>query len=190
MKTLVIHPTDSSTDFLKPIYEAIPKKNKTVITTGLDFNELADLIEKHDRVIMLGHGWTMGLFNVSEFETGGLVIDWKLADLLREKSENIFIWCRAHVFVETHNLKGFNSDMFISEVGESALLSREPYYLSRNLATQEQIDESNNGFVNIIKKYINKDVETIYKKTTKQYSVLAKNNPVARYNYERLYLSK
>lgn len=186
MRTLVIHPTDPSTNFLIPIYEGIPEKNKTVINTGIGINELVHLIDEHDRVMMLGHGWTMGLFNVSGFNTGGFVIDWKLADLLREKKENIYIWCRAHVFVEDFELYGFNTDMFISEVGESLLLER----TGGKIATQKQVDESNNGFVDIIKKYINEDVKTIYENTYKEYEVLAEKNPVAKYNHERLFLNE
>ena len=54
MKTLVIHPHDQSTHFLKPIYEDIP--NKTVITGGWGIVEVRTLISMHDRIIMMGHG--------------------------------------------------------------------------------------------------------------------------------------
>ena len=61
-KILIIHPQDPSTSFLKPIYTRI--KNKTIITGGINKEELKKQIELHDRVIMLGHGSPMGLFSV------------------------------------------------------------------------------------------------------------------------------
>lgn len=184
MKTLVIHPSDPSTDFLKPIYEAIPEENKTVVTTGKTFDELKQLIQEHDRVMMLGHGWTFGLFNVSGFKTGGLVIDERMVETLNEKEGNIFIWCRAHVFVDYYKLKGFNTDMFVSEVGEAFMVE------SEELPTQQVVDESNETFVNIIKKYINEDFKTMHSKTYEEYGVLAESNPVADYNHQRLFLNE
>lgn len=59
MSTLIIHPKDPSTNFLKPIYA--PIQDKTLITGGIDKTELRELIENHDKVIMLGHGFPWGL---------------------------------------------------------------------------------------------------------------------------------
>ena len=58
MKNLIIHPQDTSTDFLSPIYT--PLKNKTVVKGGITKTELRTLIESHDRIIMLGHGSPYG----------------------------------------------------------------------------------------------------------------------------------
>jgi hypothetical protein len=91
MKTLIIHAEDSSTDFLCPIYQTI--KDKTVLRKGLTKNEIAEQIEKHDRVLMLGHGSIEGLFSVGQFKTNNsLIIDSSLISLLAEKEENIYIW--------------------------------------------------------------------------------------------------
>ena len=46
MKTLVIHPKDNSTDFLKVIYES---KNFTILTHSFSFNTVYSAIEKHDK---------------------------------------------------------------------------------------------------------------------------------------------
>ena len=65
MKSLIIHPEDPTTDFLIPIYERL--KNKTIIKGGVSKSELQELIESHDRVLMLGHGsplWVIKLRSV------------------------------------------------------------------------------------------------------------------------------
>lgn len=192
MKTLVIHPTDRSTDFLKPIYENI--ENKTVITGGKTREEIIQLIEEHDRVIMLGHGWSMGLFNMGNFKTSAFVIDGSMIEHLNKK-ENIYIWCHAHDFVEHYKLKGFNTNMFISEVGESILLKYHDFTgdlmeVDENqdgLASQEEIDESNNTFAELVGKHINEDCKTIHAKVYDEYGKLAEKSRVADYNHKRLF---
>ena len=52
MKTLIIHPDDPSTDFLKPIYEHIT--NATIVTGGISKKEVNQLIEQHDCIYMMG----------------------------------------------------------------------------------------------------------------------------------------
>jgi len=115
MKTLVIHPKDSSTDFLKPIYENI--SDKTVITGGATPEQLVKLIESHDRIMMMGHGSPSGLFGIGFNRL--FVVDSGLVEHLNKKENNVFIWCNADRFVEAHNLKGLYSGMFISEVSEA-----------------------------------------------------------------------
>ena len=66
-KTLIIHPDDRSTDFLKPIYASIEKA--TIITGGKSKNEVVELIEQHDRTIILGHGSPNGLFAMRQTKT-------------------------------------------------------------------------------------------------------------------------
>lgn len=179
MKTLIIHPKDKSTDFLKPIYKNIP--NKTLVTGGNTKDELKDLILKHDRTIMLGHGCPYGLFGVGQFpDTKGLIIDKTFVDVL-SKGENIYIWCNSDKFVNGNNLKGFFSGMFISEVGESM------YCGVPN--KQSVVDESNNTFSLILSKYVTESVDTIYKKVRREYGCITDTNEVAKYNHERLYVN-
>ena len=181
MKTLIIHPEDSSTTFLDIVYESIP--NKTVITGGISKAEVQQLIREHDRVMMMGHGSPGGLFNVGKFKNcGAYVIDQQMVPLLKEKTDNVFIWCNADKFVDVFGLKGFYSGMFISEVGEA-------YYCGLPGTEQEQVDESNYGFCNIIAKYINENTSTIHENVRKEYGLIATENPVALYNYNRLYQS-
>lgn len=137
--TLVIHASDPSTEFLREIYEDKPYD---VIHSSHYF--LDKLLLRYDRVIMLGHGWTSGLFSVGQF-LGPFAIDDYSAVFLEGKS-NVYIWCMASTFVQQHRLRGFSSGMFISEVGEAAWFNIH--------ASQEQIDHSNHLFTGVIKEQI------------------------------------
>jgi hypothetical protein len=181
MKTLIIHPQDSSTSFLDIVYENV--QDKTLITGGVSKSEVIKLIMEHDRVMMMGHGSPGGLFAVGQFgNSGAYIIDQSMVPYLRDKTDNVFIWCNADKFVDVFKLKGFYSGMFISEVGEAN-------YCGLPGMSQEVVDESNYGFVNIIAKYINEDKELIHENVKKEYGMIAENNPVALYNNNRLYKS-
>jgi hypothetical protein len=181
MKTLIIHPEDESTFFLDIVYK--PIENKTVINGGISKTELMTLIREHDRVMMMGHGSPAGLFSINKFNNcGTYIIDQQMVPLLKEKKDNVFIWCNADKFVEVFGLEGFYSGMFISEVGEA-------YYCGLPGTEQDQVDESNYGFVNIIAKYINEDKNVIHENVKKEYGIIAEENPIALYNNNRLYKS-
>ena len=177
MRTLVIHPHDESTHFLKPIYENIP--NKTIITGGLFTDEVNKLICSHDQIIMLGHGSSRGLFGVN-FKRNYVIGD-DQADLLQDK-ECIFIWCHADRFVKEHNLKGLYSGMFVSEVGEALL-----YQLRGD---KKLIDESNNTFAFMLGSIINNPLNEVYTQIKKDYGWLANINEIAKYNHERIGLAE
>lgn len=180
MKTLIIHPKDSSTSFLDIVYNPIP--NKTVITGGVSKRQLYRLIEKHDRIMMMGHGSPFGLFSVGQFKSVYLyIIDHTFVPLLKTKKDNVFIWCNADRFVEQYQLNGFYSGMFISEVGEA-------FYCGLPGTTQDIVDESNFGFCEILSKHINENTEVIHEKVKNEYNLIAESNPVALYNVKRLYL--
>lgn len=181
MKTLIVHPFDTTTEFLSPIYLDLP--NKSVVRRGYKAVAVKKMIEQHDRVIMMGHGSPNGLFSVGQFEEDyGFIINHTMIDILNRQPQNIFIWCNADQFVGKYNLKGFYSGMFISEVSEAA-------YCGLPGIRQEQVDESNDRFAHILGACINDPKETLYNKVKKAYGILAENNPVARYNYDRLYLN-
>jgi hypothetical protein len=181
MKTLIIHPADHSTSFLDIVYESVP--NKTLITGGVSKGDLIRLIDEHDRVMMMGHGSPGGLFAVGQFKNvGAYIIDQSMVPYLKQKQNNVYIWCNADKFVDVFGLKGFYSGMFISEVGEAN-------YCGLPGMGQEVVDESNYGFCNIIAKYINEDKEFIHENVKKEYGLIAENNPVALYNNNRLYKS-
>jgi len=181
MRTLVIHPKDRSTDFLKPIYSSI--SNKTVICGCISKTHLMKLIVEHERIIMLGHGSSRGLLSKGQFfMTGNYIIDHYLVELLSKKTNNIFIWCHADMFVHNYELKGFYSGMFISEVNEA-------FYCGLTYCNQKVIEESNVIFAEIVAQNINKPLNTLYKNVIQEYTILSKTNPIAKFNLDRLYLN-
>jgi len=180
MKTLIIHPNDSSTKFLETIYSKIV--DKTVVTGGESADDIIRLIESHDRVMMMGHGSPYGLFSMGNFNMGSpYVINYMTVPLLRKKDNSVFIWCNADEFVNRYELKGFYSGMFISEVEEAE-------YCRLYATDQELVDESNDGFCEILSRYVDEDKHVIYENVKKEYGVIAELNPVALYNNNRLYI--
>jgi len=182
MCTLIIHPKDQSTNFLKPIYASIP--NKTVINGGISKSDLRKLIKNHDRVLMLGHGSHLGLLSVGQFpDASSYIIDNSYSDLLLDKEENMFIWCNADQFVQRLGLNGFFIGMFISEVSEA-------YYLGYSITNRNLIKESNECFATIVSRNIHLPLNVFYKNVIREYGVLAKTNPIAKFNLDRLFLTE
>lgn len=96
--TLVIHCEDRTTDMLSQIYEG---KNWDVLRDGnIDKDELHKLLESHNKIICLGHGWTSGLINK---QGGGLVISQDEVPYLRDKKLFV-IWCNADKFFERYGI--------------------------------------------------------------------------------------
>jgi hypothetical protein len=180
MKTLVIHPDDRSTDFLRGLYLDLP--DKTVITSGIDKLKLQEKIDTHARVIMCGHGSPNGLFSVGKFPESPYIIDDSMVDSLRYKT-NFFIWCHADVFVRRHGLTGFHMGMFLSEMSECLCLGVD--------CTDTDITESNIDFAKIFFRHIDEPPIVFYKNVLVEYGQLvARNNPVAEYNHSRLFLNR
>jgi hypothetical protein len=167
MKTLVLHPDDRSTDFLKEIYSG---KGYDVITRwDISYPVLKAMVETHDRIMMMGHGSPNGLIGF-----GHIFMNPKFIELLQTK-ECVCIWCNADKYVEPNNIKGFYTGIFISEVGEAA------YYGIK--ATQREIDYSNDLFALMMKNRI--DSDTLYEEIKKDY--LVDGSPVIKFNNDRLY---
>jgi hypothetical protein len=180
MRTLVVHPKDPTTQFLVPIYANLT--NKTVVRSGITKSEVKGLIESHDRVIMLGHGAPFGLMNPGQFpDTGLFIIDGSMANSLKNKSNCIFIWCHADQFLKTYGLSGLCSSMFISEMGESDLYGFEDIDMG-------MIDQSNMTFSFILSKYINEPIYVLHQSLLTEYEVVARTNPIAKFNLEGLQL--
>ena len=135
MKTLVIHPKDSSTHFLTESYLG---QDFTVITdVNVGKSKLKQLIKSHDKIIMMGHGTKEGLLATKRF-----VIDSTYVYLLKDKV-CICIWCNADDFFNKYKLKGYATGMIISEIDEG-------YYHGVN-CTSKEISESNQLFAKSIK---------------------------------------
>jgi len=178
--TLVIHPEDASTDFLKPIYT--PLKKKSVLTGNCAEESIKDEIKSSERVMMMGHGTPSGLLHVGKFVSPtAYVIDKRYQPLLKEKENSVYIWCNADQFIESNDLRGFYTGMFISEVHEAK-------YCGLGSVSQKMIDESNNLFSSLVSEVIEEDVYKIHAYVSANYIKITSTNPVARYNYERLYV--
>jgi hypothetical protein len=172
---LVIHMTDKTTDFLKPIYANL---KADILHKAASPADMIEAIQKHDRIIMMGHGGPSGLFGSGY----GLIINDSLAKYLEEKDNSIFIWCNADKYVEHNKLKGFYTGMFVSEVGEANMMKIEPP------VTQADIDFSNNLYAKIVGSVINGNKDTILAKVKAEYNTEKyPENRVIKYNEERQY---
>lgn len=176
MKTLIIHPSDRSTDFLRDIYRHLD--DATVVTKNISRGTLHELISSHDQIVMLGHGSPSGLFNVARIGDGGFTIGYSEVPLLRDK-QCIFIWCYASEFVLKHGLRGLSSGMFISEVSEANWC--------RVDGSQEHVDRSNEVFAEALGTALTatEDYQQVLEQVTREYEVLVPENAVAQYNLER-----
>lgn len=164
-QTLVIHPEDPSTDFLIEIYR---DRGFTEIRQDFHPQKLEELILKHQRILFLGHGFHHGLLHF--YQT---IIDQRFAPILQNK-ELVGIWCFAKSFFDQHQLKGFYTDMFISEFPEAQVMGVQ--------ATESEIEESNREFARAVRK--NLFHPNCHQRILNDYGKLT--TAVARYNQERL----
>ena len=184
--TLIIHPQDPTTDDLCPIYQDAGLTGRVTVVRGdVSRKELQELIASHDRVWMMGHGSAVGLMDREKaFDpTDPVVIDGSHAKLLREKGDScIFLWCYAQDFVEPRELRGFYSGMFISELREADLLGLEG-------VTESHIETSNKVFADCMKTCVanSSAPEILQELKSGAYAELAQSNPVAAFNFERLF---
>lgn len=101
---------------------------------------------------------------------------------LKDKTSSIFIWCYADQFVQRHGLEGLCSGMFVSEDAEAV-------YYGFDDIEWDMINQSNERFASIFSKYINEPVEVLYQNLLYEYGLIARTNPIAKFNRERLYLT-
>jgi len=166
MKTLVIHPDDRTTDFLKTIYEG---KGYTVITDRIiPTTYILKQIRLHDRIMIMGHGGPGGLLGYFQlFQTPEFI------QLLRQK-QCVCIWCNANQYVERFGITGFYTGMFISEVSEA-------YYFGIHV-DQARIDYSNNLFSKVMRELI--EYPIILEEVKTHYNG---DCEVIKFNNDRLY---
>lgn len=150
MKTLVIHPKDSTTDFLTPVWESNPEW--TVIrSNSVTKSELRRQIRLHDRVVCMGHGCDAGLFRVGNYNS--LLIDSTFVQMLREK-DCVFVWCNSDVFFRKYDLKGFYTGMIISDADE-ALYCCVPFAI-------RDVERANTKLMEALREGISHDSKTMY----------------------------
>jgi hypothetical protein len=175
MKTLVIHPVDDSTEFLREIYANI---SCTVVRQRTSKHELNELMKSHDRIIGLGHGSPAGLFGWWGVDQASFSIGASNAPVLQNK-ENIYIWCHADQFVKRHHLAGFSSGMFISEVDEASM-----YDIN---ASRSNVEISNYAFAYTLGRALasgNPTPKGLFEIVTKEY--LDESDPVVTFNSKRM----
>lgn len=155
MKTLVIHPNDYTTLPLSKIYKG--KGFHEITHSNPSSGYIRCSIKDADRIIMLGHGTEDGLLYGNK---KGFVISSKHAQLLRQK-ECIMIWCFAKQFATKYKLKGFGTDMFISELEEAIYCSV--------YSTLEEIEDSFHLFSNLVSEQVDKSSQEIFDYVNQNY---------------------
>lgn len=124
--SVIIHPNDNSTRFLKRLYSGFG----TPVVADETFNNkgIREFITQNEDkvVVMLGHGCPDGLFaprknknypdGIDQF--GRLIINSTHVDMLR-KHTCVGIWCYAVDFARKYGLHGLFSGMIISELSEA-----------------------------------------------------------------------
>lgn len=131
------------------------------------------LKESCNDLVLYGHGWETGLFNV---DWNGELVGANEVDMLRKRNV-VGLWCYAGNFADKYNLHGFFTSMFISNIDEANELGIQ--------STPEIILEESIKF--------NKLINTLLKSHTHYskwiefiQSNITPNCPVANYNYEAL----
>ena len=169
MRTLVIHPTDPSTDFLKPIYEHL-ECNVLSSAHACRPSNITKMIQNHVRIIMLGHGYPGGMYGHKR-----IVINSDHSYALKDK-DIYAIWCMADQFFQSNNLTGVCTGMIISEPLE-AIFFKVDY-------VQEELDESNILFADSVKQAI-ADAPNCAESFAKSYQ--CDGNRIVDYNKKRFY---
>ena len=181
MKTLIVHPKDKSTDDFKYIYSN--ENHYKVINGQLYKSELYELIQLHLRTIFIGHGTSRGLSNLNKFkDKGEYIINHKFKNVLKGSSQNIYLWCYSNRFVKNNDLKGIFTGMFISDLQEAK------QYNLKNVKKKD-IEASNVFFCQTLASCINKNNKMIYSKLISEYTLFAKDNKIAKFNAQNIYIN-
>jgi hypothetical protein len=184
MKNLVIHFYDETTTFLCHIYDALP--NTTVISDCLSKEVLLEMVKSHDRIFVLGHGSSRGLFNPDTLE---FLVDATFSKVLKDKV-GFYIFCHADKYVINNKLTNcFYTGMFLSEIWELPEYNQEippEEYLNYTLL----IEESNKKFATQLGKLLLENdfqLEPVFKGIKEHYGNYATKNEIAAFNCDRLF---
>ncbi len=176
--TLVIHPRDPTTDFLKPLYANM--RDKTVVRGGANQEDIRELIRNHKTIVMLGHGSPFGLFSVGQFPDTCVIGDQHGA--LLQTKETVCVWCNADKFARPWELNGFYTGMFISERHEAAMMGIYG-------VPQAEIDQSNAAFAEAVGQVADRGTFMMYAAAKHRYRQMTPVSRVARFNQNRMYHS-
>lgn len=162
MKTLIVHPPDPTTGFIKPAYEGF----ECTLIEIASASAIRRAIMAHDRIICMGHGTPLGLLNQHQ---KGFTVDSRMVQALRPKLCHL-IWCHANEFTKKYHLNGYSCGMIISEPSEADYLGipNRP----------GDIEASNEALIAALK-------PLIWENQIGQYLAI---NPLMEYNRQNLYL--
>ena len=186
---LVIHPDDESTRVLSVIYADL--KDAVVVTKEKSRAELHALAKDANVVFCLGHGTNLGLLAVGQF--GDKVehcVESSFVPAFKSKRTRglLFIWCNADAWVAGFPKlrRVFFSGMFVSDAEEA--------YIASLPMDNALIEQSNVSFCEIVRKHIGLlcvgDIADFHARVVAEYREIAKNNPIASFNCDRLYFRK
>lgn len=153
MKRLVIHPKDSSTDFLRTIYKDwIETELYTANLTGKEVNRLFHHCSEMTQIMLLGHGFEKGLFRRVElphesYDT--IIVGHPHVYFLRKHHNIVGIFCHADKFARAEGLHGLFSGMIISELPEAEMLNIR--------TTEEEVKTENKKLAFRIKKLLDEE---------------------------------
>lgn len=172
MRTLFIHPTDPSTEFLNSVYaDYVGNDDVTIIEgTRISHAVIKRALKDADRIIFMGHGTEYGLLDMIG---NRYVITSKDLQFFKNKPV-ICYWCNANIFVDKYDLNAFATGMFVSEIKEANWFNLP---MDQNL-----IDASNNLFCKILSRCLFDDVNTIMSVIDRAY--IDNNNPIICFNRE------
>lgn len=127
----------TDTDTFKDIYKDVECRALLINPTR---KEAVEALNKwrNDTVLCFGHGTENGLLNAN---LNGYIIDDKNFYLLNGR-EVICIWCNADKFALKHNLKGFFTSMFYSNMNEAICFVEE----NPKLITEDFLYDENRKF--------------------------------------------
>jgi len=177
MKTIIIHPSDRSTEFLSASYQG---QNVDVLTSfnGNDI-EFCQHLEPYQRIIAMGHGSPVGLFSVGQFKN-----IYSVSSLLlypHKDKRLVFIWCNSDQFV--NQFKCFKPELYTGMIISE---TQEAYYCGIK-ASLHDINESNSLFAKALASGLFLDQNHILAEVKKIYCDVNTTNPVIKYNQKRIY---
>jgi hypothetical protein len=174
MNTLIIHPRDPSTEFLKIIYRNL---ECTVLDDMSSSSKIRKGLQEHQKIILLGHGTETGLLSPYGGEQfGRLIVGPREVNFLRGK-EVISVFCNSNIFGIKYGLSGLFSGMIISEESEA-------YDWLGQFIEEKEIRKHNREWCRNLEKLILSGVPLpeIPEKMRKN-----KGNDLELFNYESLY---
>ena len=175
---LVIHPSDKTTDFLRPLYA--DRKEVKCVTGRESRNELGSLIyhlRPGEPVMLLGHGNESGLFRLEEDGEYHLYVGHAMSYALR-RHPVIGIWCHADRFARKEHLHGLFSGMIVSEMKEA-----QEYGIA---CSQEELDRENVNLAVRLRALLDEDVP-FPQMPARLAAMDTARTQLTRFNYDNLY---